>query len=63
MKRRFEGTEGHRRLIDALKGCPLVEHNEAFATRLAEVGQLVSFEAGDVLMTQGAEDNDVAGVK
>jgi CRP/FNR family cyclic AMP-dependent transcriptional regulator len=59
MKRRFEGTDGQRRLIAALQGCPLVEHNEALASRLAEVGQVVSFDAGEVIMTQGADDNDV----
>jgi CRP/FNR family cyclic AMP-dependent transcriptional regulator len=59
MQSRFEGTDGRRRLIDALKACSLVEHNEAFASRLAEVGQLASFEAGGVIMTQGADDNDV----
>jgi CRP/FNR family transcriptional regulator, cyclic AMP receptor protein len=59
MKRRFEGTDGQRRLITALQNCPLVEHNEALASRFAEVGQLVSFEIGDVIMAQGAEDNDV----
>jgi CRP/FNR family cyclic AMP-dependent transcriptional regulator len=59
MKRRFEGTDGQRRLIMALQSCHLVEHNEALANRLAEVGQLVSFEVGDTIMTQGAEDNDV----
>jgi predicted nucleotide-binding protein len=46
-------------LIAALQGCPLVEHNEALASRLAEVGQVVSFDAGEVIMTQGADDNDV----
>jgi CRP/FNR family cyclic AMP-dependent transcriptional regulator len=59
MKRRFEGTDGQRRLIAALQGCPLVEHNEALASRLAEVGQVVSFDVGEVIMTQGADDNDV----
>jgi predicted nucleotide-binding protein len=59
MKRRFEGTDGQRRLIAALQGCPLVEHNEALASRLAEVGQVVSFDAGEVIKTQGADDNDV----
>lgn len=59
MKRRFEGTDGQRRLIAALQSCPLVEHNEALASRLAEVGQVVSFDAGEVIMTQGADDNDV----
>jgi CRP/FNR family transcriptional regulator, cyclic AMP receptor protein len=59
MKKRFEGTDGQRRLITALQNCPLVEHNEALASRLAEVGQLVSFETGNAIMAQGAEDNDV----
>jgi CRP/FNR family transcriptional regulator, cyclic AMP receptor protein len=59
MKRRFEGTDGQRRLIAALQSCLLVEHNEALASRLAEVGQVVPFDVGDVIMTQGADDNDV----
>lgn len=59
MKKRFEGTDGQRRLIAALQSCHLVEHNEALARRLAEVGQVVAFDAGDVIMTQGADDNDV----
>lgn len=59
MKTRFEGTDGQRRLIAALQNCPLVEHNEALASRLTEAGQLVSFETGEVIMAQGAEDNDV----
>lgn len=59
MKKRFEGTDGQRHLIAALQSCPLVEHSEALASRLADVGQVVSFDAGDVIMTQGADDNDV----
>jgi CRP/FNR family cyclic AMP-dependent transcriptional regulator len=59
MKRRFEGTDGQRRLLAAIQGCHLVEHSEALARRLAEIGQVVSFDAGDVIMTQGADDNDV----
>jgi CRP/FNR family transcriptional regulator, cyclic AMP receptor protein len=59
MKRRFEGTDGHRRLIAALQSCHLVEHSEALAGRLAEMGQVVTFDAGDVIMTQGDDDNDV----
>lgn len=59
MKKRFEGTDGQRHLIASLQSCPLVEHSEALASRLADVGQVVSFDAGDVIMTQGADDNDV----
>ena len=59
MIKRFEGTEGRRLLIDALKESQLVEHNEELAKKLAEAGQLVSFKSGDVLMTQDGADNDI----
>lgn len=59
MKKRFEGTDGHRRLIATLQDCTIVEHNEPLATQLAEVGQVVSFERGDTIMAQGADDNDI----
>jgi CRP/FNR family cyclic AMP-dependent transcriptional regulator len=59
MKKRFEGPDGQRRLITALQSCTIVEHHEALATRLTEVGELLSFDVGDVLMTQGAADNDI----
>jgi CRP/FNR family transcriptional regulator, cyclic AMP receptor protein len=59
MKARFEGPEGQRRLISTLQSCFLVEHNEELAKRLAEVGELVSFEAGKPIISQDAEDNDV----
>lgn len=59
MKERFEGIDGQRRLITALQSCFLVEYNEALAGRLAEVGQLLSFKTGDVIMAQGAADNDI----
>lgn len=59
MINRFEGTEGKRLLVEALKDSQLVEHNEDLANKLAEIGQLVSFNSGDVLMTQGGADNDI----
>jgi predicted nucleotide-binding protein len=59
MRSRFEGPDGQRRLIAALQSCFLVEHNEELAQRLAEVGELVSFEAGQPIISQDAEDNDV----
>ena len=59
MKSRFEGSDGQRRLIATLQSCFLVEHNEELAQRLAEVGELVSFEAGQPIISQDAEDNDV----
>ena len=56
---RFRGSEGKRYLIEALKDNVLVMHNEALATRLAEAGELVLFAPNDILIAQGASDNDV----
>src|SRR5437763_1979410 len=59
MKERFEGPDGQRNLITALKDCFLVEHNDALADRLVKVGQVITFDGGDMIMSQGAADNDV----
>lgn len=59
MKERFEGPDGRRHLIMALQACFLVEHNEELARRLADAGEVVTYEAGDAIITQGANDNDV----
>lgn len=59
MINRFEGAEGKRRLISALKECYLVEHDESLAAKLAEVGDLATFDEGDAVMTQGNDDNDI----
>lgn len=59
MLERFQGDEGRRRLVEALKKCPLVEHNEALATKLAEGGELVTYLAGDTIVMQGGTDNDI----
>lgn len=59
MLERFQGEEGRRRLIEAVKGQRLVEHDEALAAKLADRGELVHLLAGDTIMMQGASDNDV----
>jgi CRP/FNR family transcriptional regulator, cyclic AMP receptor protein len=59
MIKRFQGPDGNRHLVSVLQSCTLVEHNEALARRLAEAGKLESFSVGDVIITQGADDNDV----
>lgn len=43
----------------ALQSCHLVEHDETLASRLVEVGQVVTFDPGDEIMAQGADDNDI----
>lgn len=59
MINRFEGTDGKRRLIETLLGCQLVKHDQPLAEKLANAGQLVKFDGGEVLMSQGDNDNDI----
>jgi predicted nucleotide-binding protein len=58
MKHRFEGDNaGH--LIRALKMQPLVAQDAELASRLAQAGTLIVYDAGDALIEQGASDNDI----
>jgi CRP/FNR family cyclic AMP-dependent transcriptional regulator len=59
MIKRFEGAAGRAALEDALSQQRLVLGNDALASRLADVGSLLDVAAGQVLITQGAQDNDV----
>ncbi|MHB8902183.1 MAG: TIR domain-containing protein [Thermoguttaceae bacterium] len=58
LKSRFGGPDGRRRLIDAIKSQRLVEHDEALATAIIDAGELVEFETGTQLISQGDGDND-----
>ncbi len=59
MRNRFEGTDGKRRLIEVLLDSKVVQHDKALAEKLSDAGQIIEFEAGDVLMSQGGDDNDI----
>lgn len=59
MLERFMGTGGERYLVEALKNHTLIEHDEALAKRIAEKGILSEFKLGEVILTEGAADNDV----
>ncbi len=59
MIERFEGTAGRRHILEALRSQTLVEHNDALAQKLNDVGTLANFEPGTAIVTQGASDNDV----
>jgi CRP/FNR family cyclic AMP-dependent transcriptional regulator len=59
MIKRFQGSDGERHLLTALKNNFLVEHNEEIAKRLIKIGELVSFEKGDTIITQHDPDNDI----
>jgi len=58
MKERFEG-EGRPNLIDALKRQEFVGGDEAIAEAMLEQGQLLEFQKGEKLITEGGEDNDI----
>jgi CRP/FNR family cyclic AMP-dependent transcriptional regulator len=58
MKTRFEGPEGKRRLIEAIRSQRLIEHDEALATALVEAGELVEIATGTQFLTQGNADDD-----
>jgi CRP-like cAMP-binding protein len=59
MKRRFEGEEGDRLLIEALLKQYLVEHNNALATMLAESGELVEFAPNTDIVVQNDVDKSI----
>lgn len=59
MIERFEGVAGRAALEDALSQQRLVLGNDALASRLADAGSLLDVAAGEVLITQGAQDTNV----
>jgi len=58
MKECFEGERGRARLITALREQTIVRHDADVAAALADVGQLLELEPGDVLMTEGDLGSD-----
>jgi CRP-like cAMP-binding protein len=59
MKNRFEGPDGKRLLLDALKDQSIVSGNETLAEEIAGLGSFVPVSNGSPIITQGADDNDV----
>ena len=58
MKERFEG-DNQPNLLDALKRQEFVGGDDAIADVMAKQGQLVEFQKGEKLITEGSEDNDI----
>lgn len=58
MKERFEG-DGHQNLIDALKRQEFVAGDIDLANTFVKYGQLLEFHKGDIIITEGGEDNDI----
>jgi CRP/FNR family transcriptional regulator, cyclic AMP receptor protein len=59
MIKRFQDTDGRRRLIETLLKCSLIKNDKALAEKLADLGELAAIESGEILITQGADDNDI----
>lgn len=59
MKSRYEGDKGKRILIDALMQQAIVQHDMTLAAQLAEIGSLLEFKGGEVIMAQNDTDNSV----
>src|SRR5438128_8523768 len=58
MKERFE-KDGHQNLVDALKRQEFVGGDANLADALIKQGELVEYQKGDKLVTEGGEDNDI----
>lgn len=59
MIERFEGTGGKRLLIESLCNQTIVCGNDGLASALEKVAELRELNQDDVLIEQGAEDNEV----
>lgn len=59
MIERFQGEEGHRRLVAVLTEHRLLAGIDGVAERLAIVGQLQSVAKGDAFISQGATDTEL----
>lgn len=59
MTNRFEGPDGRRLLLDALKEQSIVAGNEMLAGEIADQGAFVTVTKGTAIIEQGGDDNDV----
>ena len=55
---RFEGADGRRRLLEALRSQPLIR-DEGLATEFAKCVRLEEVPAGSTIITQGGSDSDL----
>ncbi|HEY0026782.1 MAG TPA: TIR domain-containing protein [Allosphingosinicella sp.] len=56
---RYKGDAGRANLIDAMLQQGIVHGSHDLAAELADRAELLEFAEGDVLITQGGDDNDV----
>lgn len=56
---KFQGEGGRERLIEAIRSQRFVECNCELATQLADCVEILNLRAGDILIKQGNEDDDL----
>src|SRR3984885_8645799 len=56
---RFRGEGGRRLCVEALEAQRLVSGNRKLAEDLADRAEVLAVPAGQTLISQGAEDNDI----
>jgi len=59
VKARFEGADGRRTLVEALRDQKIVAGNDALASKIADIAELREVPAGAAIIEQGGADNDV----
>ena len=59
MIHRFQGDAGKRLRIEALVSQKIVGGNRKLAEALSDSAEIMAVQAGDLLIEQGASDNDV----
>ncbi|WP_346658660.1 TIR domain-containing protein [Bradyrhizobium sp. 143] len=59
MKERFQGAANRANLLAALRRQEFVGGNQEIAEAAADIGEIVEYQDGEKLITQGAEDNEI----
>lgn len=59
MKERYDGDDGRRRLLDALKAQRLILGDENLSTQFADACSLLDIAVGQELIREGESDNDL----
>lgn len=59
MKSRFEGDAGRPARLDALQRQKLLRRNDDLLEKLADLGEVVEYGKGEVLIREGATDTDL----
>ncbi|MCF8104421.1 MAG: hypothetical protein K9K64_02965 [Desulfohalobiaceae bacterium] len=59
MIKRFQGSDGRRRLIDALCRQQIVCGDKKLALKIADIGKILLYDRGESLIHEGGTDSDL----